>query len=284
MTAWAHRLPSQNSPRLRAHSPSSFTGKEKDEETGYGYFGARYMDHELMTMWLSVDPMVDKYPSISPYAYCSWNPVKLVDPYGRAVRAADKQSRMNIMHSLSKAEAKYVRFDKNGNIDLRRLGKCKSNSKNFNALKTLAQSKTDYIFSVETRHRDEYNNIDLTDPNGISEGEHVKGVTLIPENVNDPSPNKNVYIITSANMSEEDQVANVAHEGYGHAYLYELKQQGQNVNPNHDYQCTIVGYEWDEKMHCNVPNFGWYEANSILKEQIDAAVLEAKRNYQSWSE
>ena len=62
---------------------SRSTGKERDEETGYGYFGARYMDHELMTMWLSVDPMADKYPSISPYAYCAWNPVKLVDPDGR---------------------------------------------------------------------------------------------------------------------------------------------------------------------------------------------------------
>jgi RHS repeat-associated protein len=62
---------------------SSSTGKERDEETGYGYFGARYMDHELMTMWLSVDPMADKYPSISPYAYCAWNPVKLVDPNGK---------------------------------------------------------------------------------------------------------------------------------------------------------------------------------------------------------
>lgn len=40
------------------------------------------MDHELMTGWLSVDPMSDKYPSISPYAYCAWNPVKLVDPDG----------------------------------------------------------------------------------------------------------------------------------------------------------------------------------------------------------
>ena len=59
-----------------------FTSKERDEETGYGYFGARYMDHELMTMWLSVDPMADKYPSMSPYSYCAWNPVKLVDPNG----------------------------------------------------------------------------------------------------------------------------------------------------------------------------------------------------------
>ena len=63
----------------------TFTGKERDEETGYGYFGARYMDHELMTMWLSVDPMSDKYPGISPYAYCAWNPVKLVDPDGRDI-------------------------------------------------------------------------------------------------------------------------------------------------------------------------------------------------------
>ena len=43
------------------------------------------MDHELMTMWLSVDPMSDKYPSMSPYNYCAWNPVKLVDPDGEEI-------------------------------------------------------------------------------------------------------------------------------------------------------------------------------------------------------
>ena len=67
----------------------TFTGKERDEETGYSYFGARYMDHELMTMWLSVDPLADKYPSISPYAYCAWNPIKLVDPDGREIVIKD---------------------------------------------------------------------------------------------------------------------------------------------------------------------------------------------------
>ena len=69
----------------------TFTGKERDEETGYGYFGARYMDHELMTMWLSVDPMADKYPNISPYAYCAWNPIKLVDPDGREFDPATEE-------------------------------------------------------------------------------------------------------------------------------------------------------------------------------------------------
>ncbi len=60
----------------------TFTGKERDSETGYSYFGARFYDSDLMTGWLSVDPQSDKFPNISPYAYCNWNPVKLVDPNG----------------------------------------------------------------------------------------------------------------------------------------------------------------------------------------------------------
>ena len=43
-----------------------------------------------MTMWLSVDPLADKYPGINPYAYCAWNPVKLVDPDGREVVISTK--------------------------------------------------------------------------------------------------------------------------------------------------------------------------------------------------
>ena len=62
----------------------TFTGKEKDTETGYHYFGARYYSSDL-SIWLSVDPMRDKYPSLSPYNYCAWNPMKLVDPDGREI-------------------------------------------------------------------------------------------------------------------------------------------------------------------------------------------------------
>ena len=57
-------------------------GKEKDWESGFHYYGARYYWSEMLTGWLSVDPMADKYPSISPYAYCAWNPIILVDPDG----------------------------------------------------------------------------------------------------------------------------------------------------------------------------------------------------------
>jgi RHS repeat-associated protein len=62
--------------------PYTFSGKEKDSETGYSYFGARYYDSDL-SVWLSVDPLADKYPSMSSYMYVAGNPVMLVDPDGR---------------------------------------------------------------------------------------------------------------------------------------------------------------------------------------------------------
>ena len=64
---------------------SSFTGKERGSETGFCYFGARYYDSDLMTGLLSVDPMADKYPGLSPYNYCALNPIRVIDPNGDSI-------------------------------------------------------------------------------------------------------------------------------------------------------------------------------------------------------
>ena len=66
--------------------------KELDNETNYTYFGARYYDSEL-SVWLSVDPMSDKYPSLSPYCYTADNPVVLVDPNGNEIRIYYKEKK-----------------------------------------------------------------------------------------------------------------------------------------------------------------------------------------------
>ena len=75
----------QNRSQYHIDSTISFTGKERDEETGYGYFGSRYYNADLLTGWLSVDPMADKYPLLSPFSYCGWNPMILKDPNGMII-------------------------------------------------------------------------------------------------------------------------------------------------------------------------------------------------------
>ena len=55
-----------------------------------------------MTGWLSVDPMSDKYPSISPYAYCACNSAKLVDPDGREVDDPEKKKKLESVNDKNK--------------------------------------------------------------------------------------------------------------------------------------------------------------------------------------
>ena len=75
------------------HLSYTFSAKEKDSETGLSYFGSRYYSSDL-SIWLSVDPMADKYPSLSPYTYCADNPVKLVDPNGEDVWIPDEDGNL----------------------------------------------------------------------------------------------------------------------------------------------------------------------------------------------
>ena len=43
------------------------------------------LNSPIYAIWLSVDPLSDKYPHISPYAYCGNNPVRFTDPDGRKI-------------------------------------------------------------------------------------------------------------------------------------------------------------------------------------------------------
>ncbi len=55
-----------------------------------------YYYTDRLGIWLSVDPPADKYPGLSPYAYCANNPVMFVDPDGR--EAKKTQGKGNIQN------------------------------------------------------------------------------------------------------------------------------------------------------------------------------------------
>ncbi len=63
------------------NTPFLFNGKELDEETGLYYYGARYYNPRI-SLWYGVDPLAEKRPHMSPYNYCSWNPIMKIDPDG----------------------------------------------------------------------------------------------------------------------------------------------------------------------------------------------------------
>jgi RHS repeat-associated protein len=77
--------------------PFKFTGKELITMHGLNWqdFGARWLDNVRM-QWTTVDPLAEKYYSISPYAYCFNNPLKYLDPDGKDGTIAIKGNQITI--------------------------------------------------------------------------------------------------------------------------------------------------------------------------------------------
>jgi len=63
--------------------------------------------------------MMDKYPSVSPYAYCAWNPVKMIDPNGMDTTfAGDKERELYLKYRKKVFESEEYRQVQNELIAL----------------------------------------------------------------------------------------------------------------------------------------------------------------------
>jgi RHS repeat-associated protein len=71
-----------------------YTGKERDEESGLYYHGARYYIPWLCR-WCAVDPLESKYAGLSSYHYSFNNPVMFNDPSGMGGENTQFQSPTN---------------------------------------------------------------------------------------------------------------------------------------------------------------------------------------------
>ena len=85
-------------------------------------FGARLYDM-IVPRFITIDPMAEKYPSISPYAYCAGNPIRYVDPTGMIVQmfgSATEEERNRVLADLQKLSNHKLSFvqQDNGNWHL----------------------------------------------------------------------------------------------------------------------------------------------------------------------
>ncbi|HRF67289.1 MAG TPA: RHS repeat-associated core domain-containing protein [Ignavibacteria bacterium] len=97
--AWGYPL--QNRTYNSSAMKYDFTGKERDNETSYDYFGARYYDSRI-GRWGQVEPLLDKYVNISPYCYSINNPINSYDPNGKDPRRKQMANLSEIVNSLEK--------------------------------------------------------------------------------------------------------------------------------------------------------------------------------------
>jgi RHS repeat-associated protein len=85
------------SPQNPPQDKRLFTGKERDQETGQDYFGARYYRADL-GRFATVDPLMTIEENLvdpqrwNRYAYARDNPLKYVDPDGRTVKVSGDDS------------------------------------------------------------------------------------------------------------------------------------------------------------------------------------------------
>jgi RHS repeat-associated protein len=85
--------------------PRKYIGKEYDTENNLDWydFEARFMDG---TRFTTMDPLAEKYYSISPYTYCAGNPIRYVDANGREWKTKeDEETAKEMQREASKRQA-----------------------------------------------------------------------------------------------------------------------------------------------------------------------------------
>jgi RHS repeat-associated protein len=163
-----------------------YNGKEFVEMHGYDTYdyGARGY-YPAIGRFTSVDPLAEKYYSISPYAYCAGNPVNRIDPDGRFVMSAAMQKAYprlteNMQNIASEWSGKSTQF-KNALIESSGL-----NEKQITNMLTFGKGP---ILQVE--------NLD-------TETSQSNGRTFL-----DKSPDGKVYNIGNGKISLDDDVVNM---------------------------------------------------------------------------
>lgn len=93
--------------------PYKYNGKELDKMHGLNMYdySARHMD-PIIGRFPTVDPMSEKYYSLSPYAYCANNPLKYIDPTGMALERPD-----DIIIDFEKKTVDFFVTEENSGVD-----------------------------------------------------------------------------------------------------------------------------------------------------------------------
>ena len=260
--------------------PYKYNGKELDKMHGlntYDY-GARQHD-PILARWDRIDPLCEKYYSVSPYVYCDNNPINAVDPDGRKVKPLDDNAFEIIKMTLPQDSRKYVVLNESGYIDSNVMKQYTGYSNNFKTLLNLVTDDMDIDVSITSTydsadengkvspHSMGYGGVDesLIDSDfqfvsGLTTGEDgFAGKTLFPDrDGKENSVDNTLHIIVNEKFTKMGKIETFAHEAYGHTQLYLLN-----------------GHNHKGASHQSIK---MKETNLLLKQMIINARKEAVKN------
>ena len=103
---------------VTSSQPYKYNGKELDTDRGLNLYdySARYMD-PVLGRFNTVDPMAEKYYSISPYVYVGNNPNNRIDPNGMDDYSVNLKGKIELVKRTGDEMDRLIAFGKNNKIE-----------------------------------------------------------------------------------------------------------------------------------------------------------------------
>ena len=221
------------------------------------------LEPKTAQMWLSVDPMSDKYPSMSPYNYCANNPIMMVDPDGRKIMGTDSNP-----INYTKNNDGTIKWTSNTSADVKLLGsimlKTKVGTFFFDAMKNAKHDitikidnteKTDKtkLGETENSYSQSLNGEDILNPNKIFESKITIFQNTIENKLNSPDGNKGGFSIAVAMAAVlvheavhatdfSNMIASLKYDLFKHADMYDFWYNNKEYEPERQRYLFLKEY------------------------------------------